>query len=804
MKHSLIAFALCGFMLSPPVNAQVAEPLAEEAGGIEEILVTARRRDESLQDAPLTMTAISEERIREYDITSLERIAATTPNLYVGRVSNGSGAQITMRGIGASSATSIGIEQSVAVILNGAYYGQGRVLNEGMFDLEQIEILKGPQSLYFGKNATAGVISLVTAGPTETFEVSLGAGYEFEAEQTRLDAVLSGPLGDRAGARLAVRYSDMDGGYFRNSSEDQPYQAVSPGFGAGGVLETIAPGNVSDTPAEEELLARLTLTFDPTDNLAFKFVGQMSDVEHINSAWNNIQFSCDNDTSLSGYPCGDNFETHHNWFPDLLAGSLPYARSDGELYNKYESYSLNLEINYSFSNHDLLSITNYQENDNDWALPADFASIPNAVFATEHATWEAWSQELRLSSNFDGPLNYMLGLLYQETDRQFRQWVTFGGFANWNPGVDPSYEFVTYDKDSPTEGKTFSPFFELTWDVTDAVTVTAGARYTDESKDSVFSQPYVHPDGTIALGWIEGAVPAEQDFEEWSPEATISWQVNDEINLYAAYKSAYKSGGFSNGSILAVSTVPSDFTFDPETADGFEIGMKALFMDNQLRFNASLYSYEYDDLQLDYFNPTSITFITLNAGRASTDGAEIDLEYAPLAAPGLRVFGTLAYNKAEYDNFIAPCWEGQTPATGCDAVVPETNGAPGQDISGEATGMAPEWTASLGLNYNGTFNNGMGWGIGADMIYSDEYNSSALGHPFAWRDSFTLWNAFAYVSGAEDRWLLQLLGKNLTDELVISGMLEAAFSGAGRSQADLIGYAGVPRTVALRFEVNLR
>ena len=793
------------FMLSfvLPAGSVLAQS-EEEARGIEEIVVTARKREESLQDAPLTMSAISEERIAEFDITSLERIAATTPNLYVGRVSNGSGAQITMRGIGASSATSIGIEQSVAVVLNGAYYGQGRVLNEGMFDLQQIEILKGPQSLFFGKNATAGVISLITAEPTDAFEATFRVGYEFEAEQTRYEAIVSGPLSDKVGARLAVRYSDMDGGYFKNSSGDQPYLAVSPGFGAGGVINTTAPGDRSDTPAEEETLARLTLTADPTESLALKFVAQYSEVEHANSAWNNVHFSCDSNTSLSGLPCGDNFSTHHNRFPDILAGSLPYARSNGEVYNEYDSYSLNLEAEYAFGNHVLSSITNIQENENNWALPADFATIPSPVFATEHATWEAWSQELRLSSEFDGPFNYMVGVLWQETERDFRQWVTFGGFGNYNPAEIPSREFLTYEKDSPTEGETFSPFFELTWDVSDTVTITAGARYVDETKDSVFSQPYVHPDGPIALGWIEGAVPADQDFDEWSPEATISWQLSDEINVYAAYKSAYKSGGFSNGAVLALSTVPRDFAFDEETADGFEVGIKSTLLDNQLRLNASIYSYEYDDLQLDYFNPTTITFVTLNAGSATSEGAEIDLEFAPNAVPGLRLLGTLAYNKAEYDDFIAPCWEGQTVATGCNAIVPETAGAPGQDIGGFETGMAPEWTASAGLNYDATLNNGMGWGIAIDALYSDEYNASALGHPLAWRDSYTLWNASVYLAGAEDRWQVQLLGKNLGDEMVISGMLEAAFSGAGRSQADLIGYANLPRTVALQLTVNLK
>ena len=215
-KPIVIALAaLIGMPFAMPTLSQ-----DNSAGGLEEVVVTARKREESLQDAPLTVTAYNAKRIAEYDITSLERIQQVTPQLYVGRVSNGSGAQITMRGIGASAATSIGIEQSVAVVMNGAYYGQGRVLNEGMFDLGQIEILKGPQSLFFGKNATAGVISLTTAKPTEEWEFNANLGYEFETEQTRFEGIISGPLSDTVGIRIALRESEMQGGWYKNNSGD--------------------------------------------------------------------------------------------------------------------------------------------------------------------------------------------------------------------------------------------------------------------------------------------------------------------------------------------------------------------------------------------------------------------------------------------------------------------------------------------------------------------------------------------------------------------------------------------------------
>ena len=377
-----LALLICGVLSTAPAHAEDADS-AQRSVGIEEIVVTARKREESLQDAPLTMTALSAERIDEYDITSLERIAAMTPNLYVGRVSNGSGAQITMRGIGASSATSIGIEQSVAVVVNGAYFGQGRTLNEGMFDLDQIEILKGPQSLFFGKNATAGVISLTTAKPTDELEASFAVSYEFEAEQTRYEAILSGPLSDRVGARLAVRHSDMDGGYYENSSVSQPFAGVTD-LVTGNIINTVSPGFNADTPQEEETIIRLTLTADPTDALSMTLTAQTSEVEVLNSAWNHVHFSCDSNISASGLPCGDRFRTAHLSFPNILT-SLPEADSGGDLYNDYESYYVNLNVEWEVGDFMISSITNIQENENAWALPGRlFAAAQRGVRHRAH------------------------------------------------------------------------------------------------------------------------------------------------------------------------------------------------------------------------------------------------------------------------------------------------------------------------------------------------------------------------------------------------------------------------------------
>lgn len=805
-----IALGVAAIIAATATTAAHAQEPDAAAGGLEEVVVTARMRAESLQDAPLTVSVISQERIEKFDFTSLEKIAALTPQFFVGRSSNGSGAQMTIRGIGSNS-TSIGIEQSVAVIMDGVYYGSGRVLNEGMFDLGQIEILKGPQSLFFGKNATAGVVSLTTARPTESFEATARAYHEIEAEQTRFEGILSGPITDTLSGRLAVRVSDMDGGYFENISTPQPFNALD--VATGNIESDIAPAENRDAPGEEETLARLTLAWEPTDNLSATLIASMTDNEVDQSSWNYTAFNCPGGVGAvnPNLQCGDNFFIAQNRMPSLLTATLPYARDSGELFNEYESYSVTANVEYRFGDFELVSITNYQENENTFGLSGDFQSWPSATFATERNTWEAFSQEFRLSSSFDGPFDFMVGVLYQETTREFDQWVATGAAPDFilanSLAPDPSLVYVASQKDSFTDGETLSPFFELIWRVTDNITLTGGARYTDETKDSEFVHPYNNP----GLGgiWRTGEVAVgDQEFEEWSPEFTATWDVAPDVMVYAAYKTAYKSGGFSNSGIFSADFAggsAGDFTFDEETAEGFEGGVKATVLNNQLRLGFTAYAYEYDNLQVDFFNSPTFAFITLNAGEATTEGVEFDAEFASRDIAGLTLRGSLAYNRAEYDNFIAPCWAGQTAAQGCNTTVPTTNGTPGQDISGESTAMAPEWSASFGISYDGFLGNGWGYGIALDGMYSDDYNASAFANPNARRDSFTTVNASLYLASSNERWVAQILGKNLTDEHVVSGVVDGPSTPLpGGAYADQMGFTALPMTLAFQLTYNFR
>src|SRR3990167_70378 len=489
-----ILLATCALGVSAPVMAQDAAQEGASAGGLEEIIVTARKREESVQTVPVAVTAISEKTIQQRDITSIEKIAAATPNLNVGRASNGSGAQLTMRGIGSSS-TSIGIEQSVAVVVDGAYYGQGRIIQEGFFDLKRVEVLKGPQALFFGKNATAGVISLATNDPGQDREFIARAGYEFRSRQYQGELIASIPLSDPLGVRFAARGSIMDGGYYRNVSVDRAYTSVDIrnllAGGSGNPIGSVAKPAASRAPGEDEFLGRVTLKYTPTDRLTMTLKGSYNYNQVNNSSWNYVAYNCGLATGVSqltGYRCGTDFVTHQNNMPADIAKDFPFAKDNGELYNRYRSWAINGAVSYELDNVTISSVTNYNTNNNRWTCACDFQSSNNGTWATENSTWKAFSQELRAQTSFDGPINLMVGGLYQKTKRDFAQYVMFAGLRD-DP-ASAANRFVASSKTSFTDGETAALFGQVTWKLIDTLELAGGVRYTHETKDSFFTQPY--------------------------------------------------------------------------------------------------------------------------------------------------------------------------------------------------------------------------------------------------------------------------------------------------------------------------
>lgn len=798
-------------LLAAPTYAQSSDPVPagnDEQGGLTDIIVTARKREESAQSVPVAITAISEKTIELRDITSIEKIANTTPSLTVGRASNGSSAQLTLRGIGSSS-TSIGIEQSVAVVVDGVYYGQGRIIEEGFFDLAGVEILKGPQVLFFGKNATAGVISIKTADPTPDWQFKARAGYEVKSQKGQLEFVASGPLSDTLGVRFAVRGSKMWGGYYTNVSTP----ITLPAFGttsSGGPY--IAPAAAKDQPGEKELMGRVTLKYDPTDALTMTLKGSFDYNQVNNSSWNYVAYHCPGGTSaLAGYTCGSNFVTHQNEMPVEEAANFPFARKDGRLYNKYRSAAVTGTIDYKLGDVTLTSVTNYNWNNNSWMCDCEFQANPFLVLATEDSSWRAFSSEFRTLTNFEAPVNVMLGVLYQSTKRDFDQLTSFS-FSNI-PAAGP-YQYVDKVTNSFTKGETIAGFGQVTWKILPSVELAGGVRYTHETKDSSFLQPYISP--AFSAIWVGGrTTTANQVFNNWSPEASLTWKPTSNILVYAAYKTGYKSGGFSNGGIDSAFGNPAkDLVFGSEKAQGFEGGIKSTLFDRQLRLNLSLYSYAYNDLQIDFFNSSIIAFQTLTAD-ARTKGVELEFEFAPRSLPGLNIHGDINYNRARYTKFpAAPCYAGETPGEGCNLIFDGalggyrgiTAGEVGQrqNLTGISLSVAPEWTAAFGVGYETSVSAGMMAGVNVDVRYSSSYLSSGFGALDSRQDSYATLDAGVRIGAADDNWQFAVIGKNLTNKQYFTGGVDGPNTGSGTGtsggiHADQFGFGNLPRTVELQF-----
>lgn len=797
---SAVAFASPAMAQTDPTavqtDSEVDSPPPVREGGLSEIIVTARKKAESAQDIPVAVTAFAPEQIQRYDISSVERIAASTPNLQVGKATTGSGAQITLRGIG-TPASALGIESSTAIIVDGVYYGNGRILNEGFFDLARIEVLKGPQALFFGKNATAGVISITTADPTDQFEGSTRAGYEFRAKRAFVEQIISGPLTDTISARLAVRGAKMWGGYTTNYATDQSLTFTD--LDTGNTFTTVGPASARKSPQEKEFTGRASIKFEPSSAFSSVTKASYSYNRANDPGWNNIVFSCPTgfSTLMPGVPCERKWKVYHNDAPREVGEVFPYAYENGKVGATYKSFQITNNSNYDLGDVVLTAVLNYQNQRNRWFSDSDYQQRITQIYVGSFEKWKAFSGEFRAQTQYDGPLNAMVGVLYQDSSLLADQNVLFGNVLKSNE--DPINRYMAFSKFSTTDGETISPFAQAVWNPIREIELAGGVRYTHETKDSYFIHPYIRP----GIAYQE-LVPinTKQTFTDWTPEVTLAYKPTRELNVYFGYKAGYKSGGFSNESTLTNASLPADLDFEPEKAKGFEGGVKATVAENQLRLNLALYSYKYTDLQVDFFEAQTFRFVTGNAGSARTKGVEFSFEFAPRAVPELSLHGSANYNDARYLEFRAPCVTGQTPAQGCTLTSNAFDGTLGQDLAGVRMAMAPKWTGSLGFAYEAPLSSGLSLGLSSDARYSSGYNASPFNNPIATQDKYVNLDASLFLR-SDAGWELGLIGKNLTNQFVVSGALDAPSTGSGTGTAagklaDQRGYANTPRTVQLQ------
>lgn len=750
---------------------------APTARMLEEVVVTARKREESMQRAPVAVSALTRQALDNAIATDLTKLGEIAPQVSMSQGGSGTGAVITVRGVSSASNDS-GLDQSVAIEIDGVPISRGQVITAALFDLEQVQILQGPQALFFGKNSPAGVISLRSADPTDVFEGYITAGYEFDAKQKILEGAISGPLTETLKGRLALRGSEMDG-WIRNHA--QPVQD----FGNPAVTN---PGATmgSKGPDDEIRSARLSLLWEPVEDFDANLKLMWNQQER-NAGNASSEPFCIGDTTtpvllgtipIPGADCRKNQRKAHGAVAPEYTINFPNANGGTPYFDSeftFGSLSLNKHLEY-FS---LASTTGFydqtvtQMSVSDWS---PFASI----WASSDEEYQLWTQELRLSTELDGPLNFMMGLYYESFDREYLNAADL--FHSYNPIKD---NYATSIVSADTTGKYYSAFGQVTWEITPQLELAVGARYSRDEKTTKLlnhsntpSNPNLMPEGMTLRSKFEDS--------NVSPEATLSWFPADNHLLYAAWKTGYKAGGISNPFMLFDNATAENVQFEPEEARGFEVGYKSELLDNRLRLDLVAYRYKYDDLQVVSYNSETISFTIGNAASARIEGVQGSFEW--IAFNDLTLNGNLGYNRARYLSFPdAQCYPGQTAAQGCVNAT--------QNLKGEDLLRAPRLTYSLGADYNPALIPGWMTALSLQASYSSDFETATDNSPAGRQDSYWLINAALRVGPENGRYEVALIGRNLTDEYYM--LNSNGWSGSSNPDQQ-VGFFNRPREILLQ------
>ncbi len=759
------------------VEPQAGEAAGAGADGFGEILVTARRRAESLQDVPVAVSVVSATALSNNLATDLTKVAELAPQVIIGRQTVGTGAIIGIRGI-SSTATDPGLDQSVAVAIDNVVLSRGRIVTTAMFDLAQVEVLEGPQALFFGKNSPAGVISVSSANPTNALEGYLRAGYEFVADERYLEGAISGPITDTLSARFAFRASDQEG-WMRNVA--QPVQLP----GRPGVLAAGA-NNGRRQPAGQNYAGRLTLRWEPSDDFDAT-LKVLASYEDINTSTGYAESFCTGGQTVptalgAPLPTGDckkNRIKSEGGLPSQFAGNYPNGNGGVPRF-KTDALLASLSMNKKLGDVTLTSTTGYYKQDFTDNRNGDFTPYA-LIWAGQEENYRLFTQELRLASDFDDPLNFMVGAYFEDSSR------FFGNYPDlFHAGLNTAAQnYTTVETLANADSRSWSVFGQLTWKILPTVELSGGARYSNDRKTQdivnatvgVSTLPF-RPAGSVLTSRFED--------ENVSPEVTLSWKPARGQLIYGAYKTGYKSGAISTAALLLASATPTNVQVGSETAEGFEIGYKGDLFDGRLRLNVTAYTYRFDDLQLGTFDPATVSFRIQNAAAARTKG--ISGSASLLVTDDFTLRANAGYNRARYINFAdAQCYPGQTAALGC------VGGR--QDLSGERLVRAPEFVFNVGADYSVPVG---AWkaDLSVDATRSSSYDTSADNAPGGIQDAYWRLNASVHISPADERFRLSLIGRNLTNSYYL---VSTSGRPAGTAN-EFIGVFNRPREVVLQAE----
>jgi iron complex outermembrane receptor protein len=720
----LLQLALVLLLAPAPGRAQetTAKPGTDDPDAyIEEIVVTAQRRERPLQDVPISITVFENPEIEALKLTNIAGVARYTPNLVWDQSFLGAGnfSAVFIRGIGQSASFFEGsADPAVGVYLDSVYIGRavGSVL--GIHDVDQIEVLRGPQGNLFGRNTTGGAVTVTTLQPAPEFS---GWGEVTAGSDSRLDArgVLNVPISDKVFTRFSASSLNQDG-YGTSLQNGAEFGDV----------------NIDS--------ARAALRWLPTVDLDVRLSYDQSKTRQ-NAPVLTLAFADPDPTSLAG---AYNFFVAPTNSVEGFGDGIPYDDrfltpseftnfATGQTLTDVDSDGLTALVEWRAGGVTLKSITGYRSLESLWGSDSDLSPL-TIVESTVGMDQDQFSQEFTLQGA-SGHLAWLTGLYYFEED------VSGDSIVLIIPDVaevpaDPIFgvpnplfgvPLSKFGADPSSKAESVAAFFHLDYAVSDRLSAFAGLRYTDEEKTAIDN------------GGIVANRQTSESFSNLSPTVGVQFSADPGLQFYASASQGFKSGGFNTIVLLP----REDFLpFKPEEITAFELGVKML----RERFSlaAATFHYDYRDIQFPVFNDVAPEF--RNAAEAEMQGAELELLAAPTSA--IKIQAGISYLDAKYTRLDADDLAGLVAPISVDNKLPN----------------APEWTLNLGILWSTNIGQLGRLTLRGDYSWRDDMYKDAINTPEIKQPAHGLLFAAAEFAGNDARWSLTLFGDNLTDERYIA------------------------------------
>ena len=719
------ATALTFCTIAAPVLAQ------EQAGGDRrtaaaetdardgDIIVTANRTESLASKTPIALSAISQDGLRDAGITNPTMLDDLVPNLLIDRASLG--IQITIRGVTSTDNTEKG-DPSAAFLLDGVYIARPQAQEVSFFDLERVEVLRGPQGTLYGRNTTAGVINVISAKPKHEFGASFEGTYgNFDTMQA--SAMVNVPVGESVALRGAVNFDRRDN-YIRTP-------ATSP-FGLGRFKDNLA--------------GRLSMLFDVTPSLSILIRGDYS-------RFNGKGF---NTVRLGNFFTGPIVPGQSPLYVDLgskAQRTLAYGLGS-PLTADNETWGVTGELNWDIGPVTMTYLGSYRELTQHSTSQVDFGGPLTGPLTFDGEYWQN-SQELRFAYDDGGPLTAQAGGYY------FKERSGIAALF-LNPPFIPGALAFGFPQD-PTISESKAVFGQASFEITPGLKLTAGARYSHDLKSRVGQTIIIFP---APVGTVPTQVnDAKRNFSK------VTWRLGADYDfgktlLYAVVSTGYKAGGFNDGCEVGTGPfcgfTPDVLYYDPETVTAYEVGIKTRLADDTVRLNASLFHYDYKGLQLS--STSNICGgpcqVTTNAGAARIDGVEVEATISPNAYN--RIDLGINYLDARYASFVP---------------------TPGIDFAGRPLDRSPKVTASAGYNFTYPLGNGGKIEAGARVRLSGSYTLTDFTAVVQFRQpSFHKTDLTLTYTAPENRFFVQGFVKNLEDKVTLGSVSTSL--GGGVSFAD--------------------